>query len=71
MGSHLMHLVIANEVLAHLTDVDRTAFLLGNLAPDATTSRKGRIRCFCHTSSMVTSRRASFVADRWFNRKVR
>jgi len=40
MGSHLMHLVIANEVLAHLTDVDRTAFLLGNLAPDATTSKQ-------------------------------
>lgn len=40
MGSHLMHLVIGNEVLAHLTDVDRTAFLLGNLAPDATTSKQ-------------------------------
>lgn len=40
MGSHLMHLVIANEVLAHLTGVDRTAFLLGNLAPDATTSKQ-------------------------------
>lgn len=40
MGSHLMHLVIANEVWAHLTDVDRTAFLLGNLAPDATTSKQ-------------------------------
>lgn len=25
MGSHLMHLVIANEVWAELTDVDRTA----------------------------------------------
>lgn len=31
-----MHLVIANEVWAYLTDVDHTAFLLGNLAPDAT-----------------------------------
>lgn len=40
MGSHLMHLVIANEVWAYLTDVDRTAFLLGNLAPDATTSKQ-------------------------------
>ncbi len=40
MGSHLMHLVIGNEVSAHLTDVDRTAFLLGNLAPDATTSKQ-------------------------------
>lgn len=41
MGSHLMHLVIANEVLPHLPSVDRTQFLFGNLAPDATTNKAG------------------------------
>lgn len=39
MGSHLMHLVIANEVLPHLPSVDRIQFLLGNLAPDATSDK--------------------------------
>lgn len=40
MGSHLMHLVIANEVWPHLEGVERTAFLLGNLAPDASTAKQ-------------------------------
>ncbi|WP_214699869.1 zinc dependent phospholipase C family protein [Exiguobacterium sp. s57] len=39
MGSHLMHLVIANEMLPALSEVDEVAFLLGSLAPDATTEK--------------------------------
>lgn len=39
MGSHLMHLVIGLDVLPHLPGVDREAFLLGNLAPDASTQK--------------------------------
>ncbi|WP_215145866.1 zinc dependent phospholipase C family protein [Exiguobacterium qingdaonense] len=39
MGSHLMHLVIANEMLPELSEIDEVAFLLGSLAPDATTEK--------------------------------
>ena len=40
MGSHLMHLVIANEMLLELSEIDEVAFLLGSLAPDATTDKE-------------------------------
>lgn len=40
MGSHLMHLVIANEVWPYLEGIDQTTFLLGNLAPDASTAKE-------------------------------
>ena len=40
MGSHLMHLVIANEMLPALSEVDEVAFLLGSLAPDAPTEKE-------------------------------
>lgn len=40
MGSHLMHLVIANEMLPALSEIDEVAFLLGSLAPDATTDKE-------------------------------
>ena len=40
MGSHLMHLVIANEMLLALSEIDEVAFLLGSLAPDATTDKE-------------------------------
>ncbi|WP_214741939.1 zinc dependent phospholipase C family protein [Exiguobacterium sp. s48] len=39
MGSHLMHLVIANEMFPALSEVDEVAFMLGSLAPDATTEK--------------------------------
>nr|WP_300997440.1 zinc dependent phospholipase C family protein [Exiguobacterium sp.] len=35
-----MHLVIANEVWPRLSNVDQKGFLLGNLAPDATTVKQ-------------------------------
>ncbi len=35
-----MHLVIANEVWPHLAEINQTAFLLGNLAPDATLAKQ-------------------------------
>lgn len=41
MGSHLMHLVIANEVLSHLEGMNEIDFLLGNLAPDAVDAKAG------------------------------
>ena len=40
MGSHLMHLVIANEMLLELSEIDEVAFLLGSLALDATTDKE-------------------------------
>ncbi|WP_214694085.1 zinc dependent phospholipase C family protein [Exiguobacterium sp. s160] len=39
MGSHLMHLVIANEMVNGLSELDEVAFTLGSLAPDATTEK--------------------------------
>ncbi|MCT4785809.1 zinc dependent phospholipase C family protein [Exiguobacterium aestuarii] len=39
MGSHLMHLVIANEMAEELPELDEVAFILGSLAPDATTEK--------------------------------
>ncbi|MDA5560751.1 zinc dependent phospholipase C family protein [Exiguobacterium sp. MMG028] len=39
MGSHLMHLVIANEMINELPELDEVAFTLGSLAPDATTEK--------------------------------
>ncbi|PKR76771.1 hydrolase [Halalkalibacillus sediminis] len=35
MGSRIMHLVIANRIAEQLSIEDRTAFLLGGIAPDA------------------------------------
>ena len=35
MGSRIMHLVIANKIAESLSIEDKTAFLLGGIAPDA------------------------------------
>ncbi|MDQ0350753.1 hypothetical protein J2R98_000556 [Alkalibacillus filiformis] len=34
MGSRIMHLIIANRILENVAVTDRTAFLLGGIAPD-------------------------------------
>ena len=40
MGSRIMHLIIANQVSKRLQIKERHLFLMGGIAPDATTSRK-------------------------------
>ncbi|GAB6926115.1 hypothetical protein JCM10914A_00980 [Paenibacillus sp. JCM 10914] len=45
MGSRIMHLIIANRIAEELSMEDRTAFLLGSIAPDAV-SPKELSHCF-------------------------
>ncbi|GEN45047.1 zinc dependent phospholipase C family protein [Alkalibacillus haloalkaliphilus] len=40
MGSRIMHLVIANRILENIVVTDRTAFLLGGIAPDAVSPKE-------------------------------
>ena len=35
MASWMVHLRIADELLKHLDNVDETAFVMGNIAPDS------------------------------------
>ena len=39
MGSRIMHLIITNRIAECLSIEDRTAFLLGGIAPDAVTTK--------------------------------
>jgi len=39
MGSRIMHLIVANRISECLSIVDKTPFLLGNIAPDAVTTK--------------------------------
>ncbi|WP_306553496.1 hypothetical protein [Paenibacillus sp. LK1] len=39
MGSRIMHLIVANRIADSLSIVDKTPFLLGNIAPDAVTTK--------------------------------
>ncbi|MGW7160189.1 zinc dependent phospholipase C family protein [Paenibacillus taichungensis] len=39
MGSKIMHLIVANRIADSLSIVDKTPFLLGNIAPDAVTTK--------------------------------
>ncbi|WP_413377683.1 hypothetical protein [Paenibacillus taichungensis] len=39
MGSRIMHLIVANRIADSLSIVDKTSFLLGNIAPDAVTTK--------------------------------
>lgn len=40
MGSRIMHLIIADKIAEKLSLEDRTAFLLGGIAPDAVNSKE-------------------------------
>ncbi|WP_211750068.1 hydrolase [Paenibacillus sp. Marseille-Q4541] len=52
MGSRIMHLIITNKIAEHLSIKDRTAFLIGGVAPDAVSTKdfshffKGEIQDF-------------------------
>ncbi len=44
MGSRIMHLAIANELLTEYPDLDRNRFLFGTLLPDAATEGNSHAR---------------------------
>lgn len=35
MASWMVHLRVADELLRHLDNIDETAFVMGNIAPDS------------------------------------
>ena len=35
MASWMVHLRIADELLKHISNIDETAFVMGNIAPDS------------------------------------
>lgn len=41
MGSRVMHFVIAHEIIRKIPDLDRDAFLIGAIAPDAVSPKGG------------------------------
>lgn len=41
MGSRVMHFVIAHEIIRKIPELDRDAFLIGAIAPDAVSPKGG------------------------------